>query len=74
MGMIGGIVGVIIGTFISYVGTVGINSWVNATSEPQINWILIGGTLFGSFLIGSLAGIMPALKAAKLNPVDALRG
>jgi len=28
----------------------------------------------GSFVIGSIAGIMPAMKAAHLHPVDALRG
>jgi ABC-type antimicrobial peptide transport system permease subunit len=27
----------------------------------------------GSFIIGGIAGISPAIKAAKQNPVDALR-
>ncbi len=35
-------------------------------------WLLIGSVL-GSFLLGSIFGILPAVKAAKLNPVDALR-
>lgn len=35
-------------------------------------WLLIG-SVFGSFLLGSIFGILPAIKAAKLNPVDALR-
>jgi len=30
--------------------------------------------LLGSFLIGAITGIIPAMKAAKQNPVEALRG
>jgi putative ABC transport system permease protein len=74
MGLAGGIVGVIAGVIIGYVGTVGINNFVGSEATPQINFILILSTLMGSFLIGSVAGIIPALRAAKQNPVDALRG
>jgi ABC-type antimicrobial peptide transport system permease subunit len=30
--------------------------------------------LLGSFAIGAAAGIIPAMNAAKQNPVEALRG
>jgi len=36
--------------------------------------MLIGMALFGSFMIGAIAGIVPAMSAAKQNPVEALRG
>jgi putative ABC transport system permease protein len=39
----------------------------------EINWWLILGTLFFSFLIGCISGIAPARRASKLNPVDSLR-
>lgn len=74
MGLVGGLVGVIFGVLIGYMGTIGINNFVGSESEPVINLVLIFFTLFGSFMIGSLAGIIPALRAAKQNPVDALRG
>jgi putative ABC transport system permease protein len=74
MGLIGGVVGTLLGTAVSYFGTVGINAWVNASAAPQINFILVFSALFGSFLIGSVAGIVPAMNAAKMNPVDSLRG
>ena len=40
----------------------------------MIDFVLIGVALTGSFLIGAVAGIVPAMRAAKQNPVEALRG
>ena len=74
MGLTGGIVGTTIGIILGYFGTLGINAWVGASTNPKINVMLIIGALSGSFLIGSIAGIIPAMNAAKQQPVDALRG
>jgi putative ABC transport system permease protein len=74
LGFVGGLVGVIFGTVIGYLGMIGINSFIGSNLSPDIDFLLIGSTLFGSFLIGSIAGISPAMKAAKQNPVEALRG
>lgn len=74
MGLIGGGVGVVVGVFVGFVGTVGINNFVGAATKPGINLILILGTLMGSFMVGAIAGIVPALNAARQHPVDALRG
>jgi putative ABC transport system permease protein len=73
LGMVGGFIGTVIGGFISFVGTMGINIFIGANIQPQINLILIFGALMGSFLIGSIAGTVPAMRAAELKPVDALR-
>jgi len=73
MGFIGGLIGTIIGTGIAFLGTFGINSFVGSSSSPSINFVLIFSALFGSFVIGAVAGIIPALRAAHQNPVDALR-
>jgi putative ABC transport system permease protein len=73
LGFIGGIVGVCLGLGIGFVGIQGINSFIGATTSMKLNLPLIFGTLIGSFLIGSISGIAPALKAANLNPVEALR-
>ena len=74
LGFIGGLVGVVFGTLVSIGGTIGINSFIGAELFPVIDPILIGGTLAGSFVIGAIAGIVPAMNAAKQNPVEALRG
>lgn len=74
LGLIGGLVGVIIGINIGIVGVMAINNFIGASTAPQINLWLIFGALVGSFLIGSISGIIPAMKAAKQHPVQALRG
>jgi putative ABC transport system permease protein len=73
MGLIGGGLGVIIGELIAFGGIVGINNFIGAETPFQINYILILGALFGSFLVGAISGIIPAMMASKENPVDALR-
>ncbi len=74
LGLIGGIVGALFGTIIGVVGTMGINGWLGTELAPNVDVILIAFSLLGSFLIGGIAGIVPAMKAAKQNPVEALRG
>ncbi len=73
LGLLGGIVGALFGTFIGFVGTQALNSFLGSDLTPNINFGLIFFSLLGSFLIGGIAGIIPAMKASKQNPVDALR-
>jgi putative ABC transport system permease protein len=72
LGFIGGGIGVLFGVLLGYVGTITINNFIGAETQPEISFSLIFFSLFGSFLIGALAGIFPAMKAAKQNPVRAL--
>jgi len=73
LGLIGGIIGVIAGIGIGYAGTLGINYYIGSETSPTINFMLIFLTLIGSFIIGAIAGITPAMKAARQNPVEVLR-
>lgn len=73
LGLIGGLIGVVLGSSLSYMGTLAINGFVGSSTAPNINMILIISALLGSFLIGSIAGIIPAMRAARQHPVDALR-
>lgn len=73
-GLIGGLIGVVLGTLVSYFGTMEINNFVGASTAPTISPALIISALIGSFIIGSVAGILPALRASHQNPVDAMRG
>ncbi|MDH3353077.1 MAG: ABC transporter permease [Nanoarchaeota archaeon] len=74
LGLMGGLVGVVIGTLIGIAGTAGINGFLGTELSPVIDFVLIIGALIGSFFIGAVAGIVPAMNAAKQNPVEALRG
>jgi putative ABC transport system permease protein len=74
LGLAGGIFGTLFGVLIGYIGTWGINTWLGSETKPVIDFFLIFFALLGSFVIGSIAGVFPAMKAAKQNPVQALRG
>jgi len=74
LGIIGGVLGILLGISLGYIGTFQINNFFGANTSPQLNFGLIFFSLFGSFFIGVLSGIFPAMKAAKQNPVEALTG
>ncbi len=74
LGMAGGIIGIIIGFGISKAVEVGVNYQFGAnTLMAAFPWYLIVGALLFSFGVGALSGVMPARRASKLKPVDALR-
>ncbi|RVU54612.1 ABC transporter permease [Anaerosphaera multitolerans] len=65
--IIGGAMGVVLGGILGYVGS----SLLKAPTLPSINAVLVA-VGFSTF-IGVFFGYYPANKAAKLNPIDALR-
>ncbi len=73
MGLVGGAVGVVLGLLLSGVAGVIIRTAFNVKFVSVVSPVLIVGTLLFSFLIGAVAGLLPARRAAKLPPVDALR-
>lgn len=74
LGLVGGILGVLVGMSMGYAGTQGISSFIGSPIPPQITLFWIIAPIIGSFFLGSIAGIVPALRAAHQNPVEALRG
>lgn len=74
LGLMGGAIGIFLGVIVGYFGVLGINNFIGTDMQPQINFFLIFFSLAGSFAIGAAAGIFPAMKAARQNPVEALRG
>ncbi len=85
IGLIGGIGGVILGFFTSTAisSVAGLSSpstnlraggmMGNFFSSTYVSWGLVFGALFFSVIIGIIAGLIPAYRASKLSPVDALR-
>ena len=74
LGLLGGFVGIVFGTLIGIAGIYGINNFIGGELKSSIDFALIFFALLGSFLVGGVAGIVPAMRAAKQNPVEALRG
>jgi putative ABC transport system permease protein len=65
--LIGGILGIIIGSGIATLVST-IAGWPSLISVQ----VIVGGLLF-SMLIGVIFGLLPANRAAKLNPIESLR-
>ena len=74
LGSVGGIIGMSVGVALAeglaFIGGGYLSSDLIKASLP---WWLITGALLFSFIVGCVAGITPAMRAASLHPVDALR-
>lgn len=74
LGFVGGIVGIIIGVSIAYgLAFLGSTFLGSDLIRVSLNWFIIIGALLFSFLVGTIAGFLPAVQASKLVPVEALR-
>lgn len=76
LGLVGGIIGVIFGALVSYtIPQLGITlgPGPNEPMETAISMNLLIIALALSMIIGMIAGALPAYRASKLKPVDALR-
>jgi putative ABC transport system permease protein len=78
MGILGGVFGVALGWIIGRVINFGTNVYLvrQGFSREQIwsvPWWLVGAALGFAFVVSLLSGIYPASRAARLDPVQALR-
>jgi putative ABC transport system permease protein len=67
VGILGGLLGVVVGLAAMWAGT-NLADWVFVL-QPWLPW----AGLVGAILVSMLAGIVPALKAARLEPLETLR-
>jgi putative ABC transport system permease protein len=78
MGLLGGIGGVLFGWLIGRALTLATNIYLKRQELPSVEissvpWWLILGAISFAVLVSLFAGLYPASRAAKLNPVEALR-
>ena len=74
IGMVGGMIGAGFGIGLSkLLANLGKHALGADLIQAHISPWLVISAVTGSFLLGSIFGIIPALNAAKLHPVDALR-
>ncbi len=78
MGLLGGIVGVALGWAIGHVINLGTNIYLKRQSLPpesfwSVPWWLVGAAILFAFIVSLVSGLYPAARAARLDPVQALR-
>lgn len=78
IGFIGGILGVFCGYFGAYGLQLGLNVYLSTIGETTQSfftfpWELAAGSIIFAVLVGITSGLYPASRAAKLDPIEALR-
>jgi putative ABC transport system permease protein len=78
LGFLGGALGVVAGFGLTRIANVVINKQLTAGSVKAhdiigLSLLLVLAVIVATTLIGVLAGLYPAVRASRLNPVEALR-
>lgn len=73
IGFLGGLTGLIFGVSLSWIASIGASQFASLTIRPYLGPELLIGSLFFSTVLGILSGVLPARRAAGLEPAEALR-
>jgi putative ABC transport system permease protein len=73
LGLLGGVVGVIVGLILAFGIAVPLNSFGFFQFSITLDYMLMGQAILFSMILGILSGILPAIKATRMKPVEALR-
>ena len=75
LGLVGGIVGAILGVGFAFLVSTAANAYFKQKILLiNVSYPLVLLSIMFSFLIGLLSGLLPAVQASRLKPVEALRG
>jgi putative ABC transport system permease protein len=76
LSLAGGLLGLLLAVF----GARGVEAWLRArlpyaphATLIRPEWESLAACLLGAILLGSVAGLLPAWRAARLSPVEAMR-
>jgi len=72
-GFVAGIIGCVFGWLISYAGAVILNNIGYGFLQPAFPVSLFAGCILFAILTGVISGVAPAIRAMRINPVEALR-
>lgn len=72
LGLVGGVIGVILGLVMSKGAEYFARMYIDDFSIYVSSELVIGALLF-SFIVGCISGYLPARRASRMHPVDALR-
>jgi len=73
LGFIAGCLGVLLGFIITFIAKNILISFGWGFLQPGYNWYLLVGCIAFATITGAISGVAPAIKASKINAVDALR-
>jgi putative ABC transport system permease protein len=75
LGLVGGIVGALIGLSLAFLVSRLAGEFLGGINLlVSVNYPLLFSAISFSLVVGVLSGILPAIQASRLNPVEALRG
>ncbi|MBU2561316.1 MAG: ABC transporter permease [Nanoarchaeota archaeon] len=73
LGAVGGAIGVALGLGIGKIAEIVAMQFDITSLQAYTGFPLIMGALLFAFVVGAIAGTLPAIQASKMHPVDALR-
>jgi putative ABC transport system permease protein len=73
LGLVAGFLGVMFGWLVSFVGGAILANLGWGFLQPYFSVYLFVGLVLFAGVTGAISGVFPAIRAAKINPVDALR-